>query len=244
MSIFDIFTPKQQPAQPAVAPATEGNIPPQTTPATQATPATDPNGVVPANPAPIEKDHSPMADFKTLWDTVPTDPNNPLEPAAAKPLDPAELQTVMAKANFAKAVTPEMMAAINAGGEGAGAAFTQAMNAVVQGAMVQSTLINEQLTTKAVQAAVAAAEAKIPGLVREQSTQAHIQDANPVFSNPAIKPVIDATRTQLMQKNPNMTPAEINEQLNNFVTAMTETFNPAAPATSAEGTQDWEKFLQ
>lgn len=244
MSIFDMFkaqpAPAPAPAANPNAPANPGNMPDQQTPVAQTTPVTEPA----ANPAPAKKDDSPMAEFSQLWDTVPTDPNNPTTPVAPKPLDQAQLQAAMAKADFSKAVTPEMMTAITAGGEEAGTAFSQAMNAVVQQAMVQSTLINEKLTAQAVQNAVAATEAKIPGLVREQSAAAHIQDANPVFSNPAIKPVIDATRTKLMEKSPNATPAQINAQLNDFVTAMSETLNPAAaPAATAEQV-DWNKFLQ
>lgn len=243
MSIFDIFTPKAAPVTPAPAPANPGNIPDQPTPVTQATPATDVNGAVPVQVAPVIKDDSPMADFKTLWEDVPNDPNNPA-PVAAKPLDAGELATVMAKVDFSKSITPEMMTAINAGGEGAGAAFTQAMNSVAQQTMVQNTLINEKMTAQAVAQAVAAIEAKIPGLVREQSAAAHIQDENPAFSNPAIKPVIDATRIQLMEKNPNATPQQINAQLTDFLTAMQETVNPAPVVDTLGGGQDWNKFLK
>ena len=253
MSFFNnIFAPKaapvstqpaaQVPAQQAPAPANPGNIPDQTTPVTQVTPGTEVNGAVPANPAaPTEKDDSPMAEFKSLWETVPTDPNNP-EPTAPKPLDAEQLQKVMGGADFSKAVTPEMMAAIVAGGDGAATAFTTATNAMVQQAMIQSTLINDKLTKQAVDRAIQATEARIPGLVREQSSAAHIQDANPAFSNPAIKPVIDATRVKLMEKNPNATPQQINAQLTDFLTAMSETVNPGPKADPLAGGTDWNNF--
>lgn len=256
MGMFDMFktapvqpapaNPAQQPVNqaPAPAPATPGNIPDQPTSVTQATPGTEANGVVPANPAAqTQKDDSPLAQFSGLWEDKPIDPNSPAEPAAHKPLDAAQLQQVMAKVDFSSAVTPETLTAISAGGEPAAAAFMQAMSAVTQQAMVQSTLINEKMTAQAVERAITATEAKIPGLVREQSAAAHIQDANPAFSNPAIKPVIDATRIKLMEKNPTFTPAQINAQLTDFLTAMSETFNPAPVADPLNGGQDWNKFL-
>jgi len=235
-------TPQAQGQGQQQQPATPGNIPDQPISPIQSGPAAAPNGVVPAGSnAAAPKDDSPLAQFSSLWETKPNEVSN-LNPA--KPLDAAALSQVMAKADFSKAVTPDMLAAITAGGEGAGTAFTQAMNSVVQQAMVQATLINEQLTAKAVQNAIAATEAKIPSLVRDQSSAAFLQDSNPLFSNPAIKPVIDATRTQLMNQFPSDTPSQIAQKLNNYVQAMGEAFNPAAPPPVTPDQVDWNKFLR
>lgn len=246
MGIFDIFTPKQDTQQPQQPPqqTPPGAIPDQPQPITQQTPATDANGAIPVQPI-IEqppKDDSPLADFSKLWEDVPTKDGE--DPNAAVPLDPANLAKVMGKADFSQAVTPETMAAITAGGEGAGTAFSQAMNAVVQQAMVQSTLINEKLTAQAVDRAIAATEAKIPDLLRSQASASHLQDSNPLFSNPAVKPVIDATRSQLLQKFPNDTPAETTRKLNEYVVAMSKAFNPAAADPSAAQDMDWNLFLK
>lgn len=249
MGIFDIFAPKpQQPApqqqQPQQQPTPPGNIQDQPTPVTQTTPATEVNGAIPAQVPVVEtppKDDSPLADFSKLWEDVPIVEGE--KPPEHTPLDPANLAKIMGKADFSKAVDADTLAAIVAGGEGAGTAFTTAMNSVVQQAMVQSTLINEKLTAQAVERAIAATEAKIPDLLRSQAAASHLKDSNPLFSNPAVKPVIDATRAQLLQKFPNDTPAETTQKLNDYLDAMSKAFNPAKADPSAESVIDWNLFL-
>ena len=240
MSLFDMFFPKPA-AAPAPTPSQPGSIPEQQSVTTQHTQGTDANGVVPQQPA-VKKDDSPLAAHTSLWDSIPKPATDPS--AAYTPLDAATLQTAMSKADLAANIPPEIMAAIIQGGDGAGAAFTQAMNQVAQQSMVQSTLINEKLTAQAVERAIKAMEAKLPEMMRSQASSAHVADSNPLFSNPAIKPVIDATRQQLQNKFPADTPAQITEKLNNYVKAMGEAFNPKAPDPSEAMAQDWNKFLK
>jgi len=240
MSLFDMFSPKPA-AQPTPNPTQPGSIPEQQTVATQHTNGTDANGVVPQQ-APVKKDDSPLAAHTSLWEAIPKPPTDPT--TEYTPLDAATLQTAMSKADLAASIPPEIMAAIVQGGDGAGAAFTQAMNQVAQQSMVQSTLINEKLTAQAVQRAISAMEAKLPEMMRSQASSAHVADSNPLFSNPAVKPVIDATRQQLQDKFPMDTPAQITDKLNNYVKAMGLAFNPAAPDPTEAAAVDWNKFLK
>lgn len=242
MSIFDIFTKQAAPQTPAApSPANPGSIPDQQTPVTQQTSATSSNGVVPQQPA-QKKDDSPLAAYTEMWEAIPKPAADPS--VEYTPLDAATLQTAMSKADLAASISPEILAAIVNGGEGAGAAFTQAMNQVAQQSMVQSTLINEKLTAQAVERAIKAMEGKLPEMMRSQASSAHVADSNPLFSNPAIKPVIDATREQLQNKYPRDTPAQITAKLNDYVKAMGEAFNPAAPDPTEAAAMDWNKFLK
>lgn len=244
MSLFDIFTKQATPAAPttpAPTPSQPGSIPDQQAVTTQQTAATAVNGVVPQQPT-QKKDDSPLAAYTEMWEAIPKPPKDPS--AEYTPLDAATLQTAMSKADLAASISPEIMAAIVNGGEGSAVAFTQAMNQVAQQSMVQSTLINEKLTAQAVERAIKAMESKLPEMMRSQASSAHVADSNPLFSNPAIKPVIDATREQLQSKYPRDTPAQITEKLNNYVKAMGEAFNPAAPDPAKATEVDWNKFLQ
>lgn len=256
MSFLDIFkttpdqqapqqqVPGQQPAQQtAPGPAPAGNIPPNTDPnAAPAMPVVDPNAPVVDPNAPIVPD-SPLAEFKDLWEPVPIDPNAP--PATEPPpaLTTEAVQKAVAKADFSQAINAETMAAITAGGEGAGEAFAKAMNAVAQQVMVQSVMANNKLTEKAVAEAVNAYKKDIPGLLREQATKDHLVTTNPLFDNPAIKPVIEATRLQILQKFPNATNEQISEMTNNYILAMGEAFAPAPVTPEVAGETDWSKYL-
>lgn len=235
MSVFDIFSAKPAPAQQAapttpaastqpapaapakpeqstqqstqqLSPALPGNITTPTQPVTLETPVTAPNGVVPAAEPNTVTPDAPLAQFATLWDTVP----NTEDPSAAPtPLSAETLQKTMANVNFAEAIAPETMTAITAGGEDAQKAFSAAMNTIARQVMVQSTLVNNKLTEQAIASAAQKYEANLPALLRSQTASDHLKTTNPLFSNPAIKPVIGAVQAALLQKHPNATPAEL-----------------------------------
>jgi len=244
MGLFDTIFGKA-PEQPAptqqLQPAPPGNIPtPQV--------AVDPNNptapVVPVTPVVPEKiDESPLAEFKDMWETKPIveDPNAPPAPVE---LTAEAVQKIVAKTDFSKVITPESMAAITAGGEGAAEAFAQAMNQVAQQVMVQSTMVGNKLTEQAVNKAREEFSASLPEMLRKQSSTDHLRSANPLFTNPAVKPVMEAIQSQLLQKHPNATNAEITTMSEKFIMAMGEEFSPKEVINdnSTEGT-DWDKFM-
>lgn len=246
MSIFDIFKSGDTTAQVAVpntvtapGPAQPGNLPANV----------DPNAA-PAQPAPAAtpavvetKDESPLAEFNTLWEDKPVDPNAP-KPTEPKQLTAEDLQKVIGKADFSTGINPETMTAIAAGGNDAQKAFAAAMNTVAQQVMIQATLVNNKLTEKAVTEAVAATEAKMPDLLRSLSASDHLKTTNPLFSNPAVKPVIEATQAQLQQKFPNATAAELTEMTQNYIVAMGNAFAPPSAMNDNDHQEtDWSKFL-
>lgn len=268
--IFDIFTTKPavvpatpatakpaivaatsvpaQPAQPAAAipaVAPPGNIPDKATPSVPQPAGNEPNGVVPEQVpavAPVVPD-SPLAEFSKLWDTAPVDPNKPSTTPA--PLDTAAVQKAVAKTDFSTSITPETLTAIAAGGEDAQKAFATAMNQVAQQVMVQSISVNDKLTQKAIKDAMTANQASMQEQVRSLAAHDHLNTTNPLFSNPAVKPVIEATQAQLLLKFPNATAAEITTMTQNYIVEMGKTFAPVETINDNSGLDqtDWSKFV-
>lgn len=243
MGMFDIFTNKPTEQVPV-----QGATPPGNIPAPGQAPAEQQQAVAPPGSAPqsaTEKiPESPLAKYDTLWETPPVDPNSPAAPEPNKALTVEEVQNAVASASFTDALNPETLSAIAAGGDEAVAALSETLNAVARQVMVQSTLVNNKLTEKAVTEALAKQEANLPGLLRSQNAADHMNTTNPLFNNPAIKPVIEATRSQLLQKNPNATAAELTEMTQNYIIAMGEAFAPAPINDTAAGTTDWDLFMQ
>lgn len=249
MSIFDMFrsapaAPAQQPAQQQQQPTNPGNLPGAPTVPVDTNNGAAPNGTVPLDPGTAAKPDSQLEQFKTLWEPVVTDPANN-KPAGISSLNPEDVQKVIAKVDFASALDPANLAAIAAGGESAQKAFVDSLNSVAKQVLLHSTLVGNKLTERAVQEALAAQESKLPAMMRSQSVAQHIKDINPLFSNPAVKPVVDATRTQLEQRYPNATPNEIALMLNNYLTAMSESLAPKKESKAGQGTDDldWEALL-
>jgi len=240
--MFDIFkqtppetpaaAPVQQQQAPAPGPATPGNIPENI----------DPNAQAP-QPAPVEQPpESPLDAYKDMWETKPNTEDKPAN--TPTPLDAAALQQTFSKANFSNSITPETMAAIAAGGEGAEAAFATAMNQVAQQVMVQSTMVNNKLNEKAIEEALAKHTASLPEMLRTQAAADHLKTENPLFSNPAIKPVIDATQTALLRQFPNASHAEITKLTQDYIVAMGAEFAPKDVINdNSAGEVDWDKFM-
>ena len=254
LNMFNTNTPvtpeaPATPVQPAVAPnappapaaAKLENQTPDTTPVE--TPNTAPNGVVPDN---VNEAKTPLDQYNDLWETPKQDKSTPAE-YKPEQLDPAKLQEVMGKAVLTGAISPELQARITAGGEDAQVAMVEAMNNVAQQTMMQSTVVAnkmmEQNSTKLMEAMLA----KIPGLVKSQSVNNSLQETNPIYSNPAVAPVIDAVKAQMQIKYPNATTAELTGMAQKFVNAMADTLNPVIPeatqSTSGDTDfSDWEKM--
>ena len=246
MSIFNLFksAPVPVPAAPvtpaAPAPAGTakvGDANPSVTPV--ATPGTAPNGVVPNN---VSENKSPLDAFSTLWETDP----NVKAPGEYAPqqLDPTKLQEVVKQVDMTKVVTPAQLAAINAGGDGATAALMQSLNAVAQQTLMQSTVVANKMIEQAVTQAIKATTDRIPGMLRDMNLSNSLTEKNPIFSNPAIKPVIEAVKSQLSTKYPNATTQELTDMAQNFVKVMGQEFSPKPVVQSTPGEFDWSTYLE
>jgi hypothetical protein len=236
MNIFDMFKQQPAPAPAPVAPANPGNLP--ETPSI----AVNPDGT-PVSPALPREPESPLAEFKGLWETAPVDPNAPAPPAAYKAPTAEQIQAAVGKADFSKHFTPEQLASVTAGGEGSQEALIALLNTVGQQSLAQSTMVSSQLSQKAMEAAIAAEVAKMPGMLRSASVSDHMKTANPLFENPAVKPIVDQTRTQLELKYPNASNSEISKMTENFILAMGSEFAPKVTPVAAEGETDWGEYF-
>lgn len=254
-NIFSMFS--GQPQTPvAPAPAATNNPtgvanPNQALPGTHSSANTDPNGVVPANPGgntsvtPTTESTTPLDQFKDIWQTPTTDPSQ-ANPSMFAGLDPAKLMEAARKVDFSKAIPPDTMQKIQAGGPEAAAAFAQAMNAVSQTVFAQ----NAQASIKIIEQAMSKQQeqftAQLPNLVKRHSAHESILANNPLMSNPAVQPLVGALQEQLIRKNPNASSAEIQQQVNDYFAKLGEAFGPKPASTQTNQTsneEDWGKFF-
>lgn len=192
-------------------------------------PGTAPNGVIPdsvklnADGSPIEP-ASPIDQYAELWHTEPVKPGD--EPKLPPTLDAAKLQEKVASIDFSSVLTPEMVTAVTAGGEGATEAFVKALNSVAQNVMVQSTLVNNKLIEQAVERTKAETLASIPNLIKSQNLANNLSENNPLFDNPAIKPMIELATKQFEIKFPTATAPELTKMAQNYVLEMAKFLTP------------------
>ena len=190
-SMFSAFggTPAQQ--QPVQQQQTPGNIPPNSG-------AVDPaNSTVPAGTVTQSQQQppetSPLDAFADLWKPVEGQTPEQLFPN----IDPAKLMEAAKKTDFAKVITNEQMEAIAGGGQNAVAAFTGAMNSVAQAVYANSALATTRIVEEALKKAQSTYDAKLPSLIKKQNLSDTLRAENPMFSNPAIQPIISALKLKL-----------------------------------------------
>lgn len=246
-NLFSGATPAQQTGAPAQqqqsAPAQPGNLPANAPAGTAESGGTASNGVVPAQaPAGEQPASSPLDQFKELWEPVSNE-GAPVEPAQS--LDPKKVGEMMSAADFSNVIGKENLAAISAGGDGAMQAFVDSMNAVARQVMTQSTLISNKMIDQQVKAALEDHQKQLPSLMKKQFLSSELSD-NPVFKNPAVKPVVEAVQHQLAGKYPDASAKELAVMANQFIEAMAETLAPKKTPVVDPATQelDWDEWLK
>lgn len=252
MSMFsNLLNPN--PAAPVAKPGTAtgvgqpGNIPPGTPTAGDV--KAGPNGdIPPGTDTTIVKEPAPFEPFKDLWKDTPPDPNAPIKDNTVfGTLDPKKFMEAAGRIDFSKAVTPEQLTAISAGGEGAVKAFAEAMNKVAQGVYAQSAFA----TTKIVEQALAKSKetflADLPSHIKRQTVTDSLRAENPIFSNPAVAPIISALEAQMTVKYPNATAPEITAMAKQYVEALGSSFVKKEKVNEVKGNKgetDWSTFLE
>lgn len=260
MSIFDIF--KTAPAQPATtatpaAPATPGNTPANGTTGSASTGAA-PNGVVPPNTNTGDNANAgdgasttPLDQFKDLWEPNKNADGTPItteQPTGVfGELDPKKFAEVAQKLDFSKMISAEELQKIAAGGEEAAKTFAQSLNRVAQQVYAQSAYASTHLTEKAVAKIREQIIADLPAHVKRHAFSENLRSENPVFSNPAITPLITALERQLATKYPQASQAELTQKAKDYIQGVGLTFAPKPPEDKSKPAvreEDWEEFLK
>lgn len=243
MSIMQkIFGQFNGPQAPAAAPNSIQTQPTQT--------ATAGNGMVPANatttaPAATGAESSLDA-FKDLWQT---DPNAATNEGTQNffNVDPAKLSAAVSKADFTKGVSRDVLAKVAAGGEEAIAALQQALNGVAASSFSQQTMSTTKILEQALAAQREQIMKQIPDLIKQQTVSESLKASNPLFSNPAVAPMLEAIQSQMQVKFPNATSSEIKQKAEQYMQSFADMMgapSKAAAATAAKAQEnEWDSFL-
>lgn len=226
--------PVQQPAQ-----KTPGNIP--NNPETVANPN---NPSIPMDTGVAKPPESPLDQFQSLWQT---DPNAKVTPPVGlfANLKPEDVHAAARNNDFTKVITPEMQAAINKGGPEAIQATFAAMNAMSQKGFGDAALATTRIVEDALKKQKDSFLAELPNIIKGQNRPENLRSANPVFSNPAVTPMLDMMQTQVALKHPTLSAAEQSKMAQDYVLAFAQAVNPAKQTqSSSDSSTDWSQFLQ
>jgi hypothetical protein len=164
-------------------------------------------------------DENPMDKFNELWAAPKEgDPVAPsFDPSKMFQIDPAKIQEEVSKINFAGSVTKEQLAAIQAGGDDATAAFAAAMNSVAQQTFAQSMLASAKLVEGAMTQANNTLDARIAQEAKKLNVSSSLRETNPALSHPAAEPLVKAMEAQFAQKHPNASSSELTKMAQEYL---------------------------
>lgn len=252
MSLFRGTPAPTTPVPPVPGNPSQVNNPGVALPGTQSTGQTAPNGIIPTQepaaniPAP---EVSPLDAFKDIWQTPTNAAKDDSGPMYGN-VNPAELLKSAQKVDFTKSISAANLQAIAGGGEAAVKAFAESLNTVAQQVFAQSTFATTKIVDEAVARSQANFDTKLPSMITRHSVNSGLTDQNPILSNPALAPLVSALNEQLVRKNPNATPGEIQTQIGDYFAALGTSFAPKAPETpqsraanKAAKSEDWGSFL-
>lgn len=245
MSILSSIFGSSTPAQPAQQPAQPqpGNIPEGTTPSVPQLANTAPNGTIPKQEE--NKAAAPLEEFKDLWKNDPnaTPSTNPANTDVFQNVNPDDLMKAASQIDFTKVVTPEIIQAIQAGGEEGTKALLQALNKTQQLGYAQSAHATTVLINKALKDAREQFVSELPKHIRDRNTTDLIKET-PAYSHPAAAPLVESLIKQMQVKYPDASPKELTDMANKYVTQFADAVKPNQKSEAQTNPkEDWDSFL-
>jgi len=237
-SIMEMFrAPTAAPAQ-QTAQQQPGNIPaPQDgTNGTQQNANIDPNGVVP------KEVESPLDNFKDLWNNDPT----PETKETQGPDFSKQVTDAANKTDFAKNISPDVMAKIAAGGEGAAAAFSEAMNVISRQSFAAATISADKMIEAKLKEAERKFAEQIPALLKRENLSSSLRDENPALNHPSAQPLIQAIQQQIVKKYPDASASEIKAKATEYLKSFADVASgkkESVPNTESPKDENWGKFF-
>ncbi len=181
--------------------------------ATAAAPATETSATESTEAAAPAASQSLLEQLKDLWQPATTEQTEVLPLFA---VDQSKLMEAAGKLDFTKLVKPEQLQAISRGGDEAAQAFLQAINAVGQAGFANALSANVKLIEQALERKEAEFEARIPGAIKSFNIESSLS-SDPILKHPAARPVVGAIAKAMSAKNPDATPAELQESALNLL---------------------------
>lgn len=189
-----------------------------------------------------EQIQSPLDNYKDLWDNFGKQGDD----GAMLTFDRDKLGEIANKMNFANSINDEQLQSINAGGEQATKAMLEIMNTIARNAYMNSTETTTHLLNNALKNSKEDIFSKLPEHIKRMNVSDSLTKENPMFNNPAVKPILSALETQLTAKYPNASADEITNHAKQYLSSLAGVFNPESnkpkqPSVPAE--QDFSSFL-
>lgn len=188
---------------------------------------------------------APLANYADLWKAPETQQQTGISDIFN--IDETKLTAAAKQIDFTKALTPELVEQIKAGGPEAMGAVLQAMSNMSQHTFANNAAMTARLIQAALEKVSTRYDQRVEELIRSNSVRNQLSDTNPIFSNPAAKPMVDMLTGQFQTRYPQANPAEIKsmvvDYLQNFASLINPNSNTSNQGKSGKKEMDWGAFI-
>ena len=196
---------------------------------------------------PTATPQSPLDSFAEIWQT-PTNVQNQAPNIAADAIsfDANQMQAIRQKVgamNFLAGVKPETIQAALTGNV---EAFGSVINGAVQQALLQSMQLSGAMVNQGLRSRSQELMSHFPEVVRQQLASQQLRQDNPLFSNPATQPVLEALEYALVRNQPGLTPQQVSQVAQRYLQEFAKNLIPQTPvqqSQQAAGTE-WDNFFK
>lgn len=184
------------------------------------TPQSD--GKTAAIPAVETGDKSPLDGFQDLWKADPTKDGGVVNPLPSFEIDPVKLKAAADTIDFTQGISDDVLARA---AKGDVQALKEAINVSGRNGFQAAMGVSTRTTQNAVTSLSDSFSQKtLPEILRRDSAQKAVSEALPIFENPALKPMLDNLRTQVMNKNPSASVEQVTAMTKQVFEGMMSTY--------------------
>lgn len=192
---------------------------------------------------------SPLDSFTDFFKPKPRDPNAQQAPTLRDPylapLDPATFKQQVSQADFAASIPQETIAKATSGDP---AAFAEAINHAAREAFAAAAQLSHGLAEQAARTGLERLDGSLDGRIKNYQLRTQ-NTTNEALAHPAVAPMLNAVKMQIAQSNPNLSPAEVQHQAEQYFDQMAGVLQGSKqqaqqPANAGPRETDFSSYLQ
>ena len=163
---------------------------------------------------------SPLDSFTAFFAPKPRDPNAQAAPTLRDPylapLDPTAFKQQVSQANFAASIPQDTLTKAMSGDQGA---FADAINHAAREAFAAAAQLSHGLAEQATRTGLERLDGSLDGRIKNYQLRTQ-NTTNEALNHPAVAPMLSAVKMQIAQSNPNLSPAEVQNQAEQYFDQM------------------------
>lgn len=193
--------------------------------------------------------NSPLDAFKEMWQTTPENQAQNADPFASPlfNMEPGKVDEAINQIDFVKQMDPALVQRAMSGQDPQ--AFMELINGTARKALATAVQLSTATAEQAGQKIGQRFNTALPARFKDLQIQS-LAPTNPLLSNPAAAPMLDAVRQRLKVQNPDWTPAQISQKAEDYFSAFAQELQNSDPAKAAERKQqaaatqetDWDQW--